>query len=289
MSTAVYDLVTAKILDALSQGVVPWRRPWTQLVSLPQNGITKRPYRGINLLLLSLAPHRDCRWLTFRQVTSLGGSVRKGEKATMIVFWRHWEIPDKESDHSKPLTIPLLRYYSVFNAEQAEGLPPSPVEPTDLRPAERNERLEVLIRDMPNPPRIQEGIGAWYRPSDDLVSVPALKTFCSTDAYYSTLLHELGHSTGHESRLNRKAVTGTVRFGSDDYSFEELVAELSSAFLCAEHSLDNSIIENSASYIHGWLSVFEGNPKMIVMAAAKAQHAADYIRGASQQVLEAVA
>jgi antirestriction protein ArdC len=208
------------------------------------------------------------------------------------VFWKHWELPSEgENVSPKRPAIPLLRYYRVFNVDQVEGvnLPPLPTSPM-AREHERIERAEIMIRDMPNQPTIKEGgRSAWYRPADDVVSIPALRTFASSDAYYSTLLHELGHSTGHEKRLNRKGVTGKIQFGSADYSQEELVAELASSFCCAELGLDNSLLENSASYIHGWLSVFEGNPKMVVVAAAQAHRAADLIKGSEHQQLEEVA
>ena len=285
MSTTVYDLVTAKILESLAQGVVPWKKPWYQFVEAPKNAISNRPYRGINVLLLGLTPFKDPRWVTFRQAQSLGGVVKAGERATMVVFWKHWELPTEgEESTLKQQAIPLLRYYRVFNAEQVEGLkvPPLPPSPFD-RENKRIERAEIMVREMLDGPTIREGgTSAWYRPADDLVSIPALCSFASSDAYYSTFLHELGHATGHEKRLNRKGVTGTIKFGSTDYSQEELVAELTSAFCCAELGLDNSLLDDAASYIHGWLSVFEGNPKMVVMAAAQAQRAADLIRGISE-------
>jgi antirestriction protein ArdC len=133
---------------------------------------------------------------------------------------------------------------------------------------------------MPDPPRIVEaGQSAWYRPADDLVSIPCLDRFESADSYYTTLFHELGHATGHEKRLKRSGVIGEVRFGSGEYSREELVAELTSAFCCATVSLDNDLIEDSASYINGWLKVLKEDPKAMVIAAAQAQKAADHIRG----------
>ena len=292
MSTTVYDLVTVKILEALAQGVVPWKKPWHEIIETPRNAVSKRPYRGINVLLLGLAPFRDSRWLSFRQARDLGGHVKAGEKATMVVFWKHWELPSEGEEATlKRQAIPLLRYYRIFNAEQVEGLdlPPLPTSPLEREHA-RIEQAEIMIRDMPNRPAIREGgASAWYRPSEDLVSVPALRSFASSDAYYATLLHELGHATGHEQRLNRKGVTEKNQFGSCEYSQEELVAELTSAICCAELGLDNSLLDNTASYIHGWLSVFEGNPKMVVMAAAQAQRATDYIKGVSASQSEEAA
>ena len=202
-----------------------------------------------------------------------------GEKSTMVVFWKHWE-PPSESDEARK-RIPVLCYFHVFNIEQCEGLDvPELYRPQPLNESQRIERAELLVQSMPNPPSISEGgQSAWYRPSDDHVQMPPLSTFESSDSYYATLMHELGHSTGHESRLNRKEVTGDIRFGSGDYSKEELVAELTSAFCCATVGLDNSLLDNAASYINGWLKVLKGDPKAVVIAAAQAQKAADCIRG----------
>ena len=174
----------------------------------------------------------------------------------------------------------MLRYYSVFNVEQCEGLKLPALPAVVSREHERIEAAEALVQSMPNRPTITEsGQAAWYMPSADRVNIPALGSFESADAYYATLLHELGHATGHESRLHRKELQGVVRFGSADYSREELVAELTSAYCCATLRLDNSLIDNSAAYLKGWLKALKDDPKMIVIASARAQKAADYIRG----------
>ncbi|HMS56825.1 MAG TPA: zincin-like metallopeptidase domain-containing protein [Fimbriimonadaceae bacterium] len=285
MSTAIYESVTNRIVEALKEGVVPWKKPWHTLSSLPVNTITQKPYRGINPFLLSLAPHTDHRWLTFKQLGLRGGTVRKGERASMVVFWKHWEPPADATDEEaeagrKQHRIPLLRYYLVFNLEQCEAhgfpelyVPPNPTEP------ERFTAARMIASSMPNPPRQIEGKNAWYRPADDLVQVPPPQAFDRGDDYFATLFHELAHATGHESRLNRPGVTGQVQFGSGEYSKEELVAELTSAFCCAASRLDTSVTESAASYISGWLELIQSDPKAMVIAAAQAQKAADYIQG----------
>lgn len=279
MSADLYARVTQTIVDSLHRGVVPWRKPWHTGSRVPVNALSNRPYRGVNILLLSLAPYTDTRWLTFNQVRDKGGTIRKGEKATSIVFWKQWEPPAAEDE--KPRAIPLLRQYSVFNAEQCEGLGlPDQHQPASSQ-NERLARAELLVRSMPNPPTIREGgTSAWYRPRDDLVAIPPLASFESSDSYYSTLLHELGHATGHVSRLNRSGVTDrTIEFGSGEYSKEELVAELTAAFCSAVVGLDHLLHDDSASYIHGWLQVLKDDHKAVVIAAAQAQRAADYIQG----------
>ena len=279
MKLTLYESITLKIIQSLETGIVPWKKPWHSTASLPVSLATGKPYRGINSFLLGLAPYTDHRWITFRQVQERGGSIKSSEKATMVVFWKFWEPP---SDTDEPVKrIPVLRYFHVFNVEQCEGLNvPALYKPDPFPEQQRIERAELLIRSMPNPPTISEGgNAAWYRPSDDHVQMPPLRSFESAETYYATLTHELGHATGHESRLNRKEVTGSIRFGSGAYGKEELVAELTSAFCCATVGLDNSLIANSASYINGWLKVLKCDPKAVVIAAAQAQKAADYIRG----------
>ncbi|ARU41209.1 hypothetical protein CCB80_08705 [Armatimonadetes bacterium Uphvl-Ar1] len=283
MSTAIYENVTKTIIAALEQGVVPWKKPWHQLQSVPTNATTNRPYRGVNTFLLSIHPYTDHRWLTLKQANELGGAVKPGEKATTVVFWKRWKpnVPQEEQEAGVTREVPLLRYFKVFNAEQCVGLTlPDLHKPEEYKEHERIERAELLIRYMPNRPSISEGGDtAWYRPSDDHVQVPKLDSFKSADAFYATLFHELGHATGHEKRLNRSGVTGRILFGSGEYSKEELVAELTSAFCAATVSLDDRLIGDAASYINGWLSVLKSDPKAVVIAAAQAQRAADFIRG----------
>lgn len=273
----LYETVTNTIVESLNRGVVPWRKPWDTGASVPVNALSNRPYRGVNLFLLAMTPFTDHRWLTFHQVKERGGSIRKGEKSTIVIFWKMWEA--KSAADEKGKQIPLLKYYRVFNASQCEGLNLSELERPESR--SKPERIDVadsLIRTMPDPPRIDEtGTAAWYRPGEDLVTVPPMERFTSPDSFYATLFHELGHATGHAKRLARQGVTESVLFGSGEYGREELIAELTSAFCCASCALDNSLTEDSASYIKGWLSVLKADSKALIIASAQAQRAADYI------------
>lgn len=249
---------------------------------LPVNALTNKQYRGVNILLLGLSPFADRRWLTYRQATELGGKVKTGEKSSMVVFWKQWEKKQKDGeDEEKPKSIPVLRYYNAFNVEQIEGLNLAPVFSSDrLSDKDRIARAESLIDSMPHPPFIEErGVEAWYMPEKDLVRIPKIESFSTIDSYYSVKFHELAHSTGHTSRLNRPGVMESVHFGSEGYSREELVAELTAAFCCATVSLDNVIETNSAPYIRGWMQALRHDPKAIVIAAAQAQKATDYIKG----------
>lgn len=284
MCGSLYEIVTLKIIEALNQGVVPWRKPWHTSSLMPINLVTNKPYRGVNPWLLSSAKFADHRWLTFKQAQELNANVRPGEKSTMVVFWKFPEKKTEEDSETQDKShAPVLRYYNVFNVEQCEGLslPPDPAR-MNLPEKVRIERAEVFVSSMRNPPFIEEqGSEAWYSPERDLVRVPKPSSFDTIDNYYQTLLHELTHASGHESRLNRAGVMGAIHFGSEAYSREELVAELGSAFCCAILGLDNSLIGDSASYIGGWLRSLKSDPRAVVVAAAQAQKAADYIRGVS--------
>lgn len=280
MSKSTYEEVTKRIIAALADGVVPWQKPW-HMTSPPVNAVSKRPYRGVNMILLGITPYTDNRWLTFRQAKEMGGHVKRGQESALVVFWKRWEVKEVEqTEEHKSRTIPLLRFYHVFNAEQCEGLSLEHQNSSKLSESDRIILAEETVRQMPRPPRILErGDRAFYRPSEDLVQVPPLSAFQSADAFYATLFHELGHATGHASRLERAGVTGEVQFGSLTYSREELVAELASAFCCSTLSLDNTQLNQSASYIQGWLKALKDDPKALTIAAAQAQRAADYIRG----------
>jgi antirestriction protein ArdC len=267
-----YQVITDRIIDGLKLGKIAWRRPWSKLY--PYNAVTKKAYRGINILMLGLTVYTDPRWMTFKQIEDKGGKVRKGEKGTPIVFWTWLEYADKDG---KPQTRPLLRYYYVWNVEQTEGLNLPPV--LEMNDNEPITDCESLVANMPNRPDIRhEGNRACYIPNRDLVRMPDMKLFESPTSYYETLFHELGHSTGHTSRLNRPGFMDCPEFGTCDYSKEELVAELTSAFLCQAVGIDNDAT-NTQAYINGWLTKLANDPQAIVWAAGRASKAADYIQG----------
>jgi antirestriction protein ArdC len=274
MKNQTYDRITDRITALLEQGTVPWHKPWKARTCLPRNLVSQRPYRGINVFLLIAMMYESPFWLTFRQVSQLGGSVRKGEKACPVVFWKQLKIEDKESQ--EPKKIPLLRFYHVFNVAQCDGLkspePVPAVESNIVKP-------EEIVAGMPQPPVIKHGMThAYYSPREDYVGLPARERFERTEGYYATLFHELIHSTGHENRLKR--FTGSAQlaqFGSDPYSKEELVAEMGAAFLCGHAEIGERTIDNSAAYLKGWLEQLKNDKTLIVQAAAQAQRAADFI------------
>ena len=269
---AAYDAVYNQIIDKMSKGDIPWRKAWTG--ANPRNGKTGHKYSGINMFILSMSGYADQRWYTYKQATELGGQVKKGEKSTSVIFWTMFNTED---DNGKSKTVPVLRYFNVFNHEQIEGLK------SDDTPQESIVDAEKLIEGyMGKPATLYGSSFAAYSPSQDRVTMPSREQFNTIDEFYGTLFHEYAHSTGHKDRLNRKTLTESTKFGSDVYSEEELVAELTSAFLCNHAGIDNTI-DNSAAYIKGWMKAFKDNPKMIVQAASKAQKAADYILGVSAE------
>ncbi len=268
----VYELVTEKIIEQLEKGDVPWRRPWGS-IGKPQNYVTQKEYRGINTILLSCARVSSPYWLTFRQAKELGGSIKKGAKAFPVVFF-NWK--EKELDNGDKSHYPFLRYYQVFNADHTEGIAYPEPERRDILPIPECERILV---GMPNRPILEHcEPRAYYSPSRDFVNMPKKNLFHHDQGYYATLFHELAHSTGHATRLKRhKEGEMECIFGSENYAREELVAEMGSAFLCAEAGLDNLTIENQAAYVSSWLKALRNDKRLVVLAAAQGQKAADYI------------
>ena len=269
-----YDAITDRVIATLEAGVVPWRKPWNGQGGMPKNLISGKAYRGINVFLLHCLAYESPFFLTFRQAKKLGGYVRKGERGCPVVFWT---IRETEEEEGKIRHVPLLRHYTVFNVAQCEG-----IDIPQLAEVEREhspiEAAEHIVENMPDAPEVRHGhTGASYSPSEDLVRMPRPEVFEDGARYYATLFHELTHSTGHSSRLDRKLDPGLAPFGSPDYSREELVAEMGAAFLCGEAGILDTNIDQSAAYIGGWLRKLQNDRSLVVTAAAQAQKAADYI------------
>ena len=279
----VYQIVTDKIIGMLESGAVPWRRPWSS-AGLPRNLVSKKPYRGINHFLLSASNYVSPLWLTLRQANELGGSVRRGEQSTLIIFWK---IDQKEEEPTEPGDEEaqrrfLLRYYRIFNLEQCD-LPQGVLDKLPQVETHDHDPIaaaELIVANMPQRPALETaGTKAFYSSLSDRVTMPPRDLFTTAEEFYGTLLHELTHSTGHKTRLARETITEAAPFGSPTYSKEELCAEMGSAFLCAEAGISPVVIENQASYIAGWLSKLRDDRKLLVYAAAQAQKAADFILG----------
>ena len=274
----VYQIITDRIISILEDGTVPWRKPWNNgREDGPLNLVSKKHYQGINCFLLSCTNFASPYWLTYKQAQELGGNVKKAEKGFPIIFWKIYEKEEPESETGKK-SLPVLRYYTVFNIEQVEGITaPDPSQSTWYK-HDPIETAESVVLTMPNRPTVNiGGIKAYYSPFHDLVSIPELFRYEKAEEYYSTFFHELAHSTGHKSRLNREGVNGQHFFGDFDYSKEELIAEMTASFLCGHVGIENATIQNSAAYIQSWIKVLKGDKKLAIIAAAQAQKAADYI------------
>lgn len=270
----VYEIISKKIETELENGRIPWHKPWKGGYKAPKNLITNKEYKGINSMLLGITEYSSSYWATFKQISSKGGKVRKGQKGTMVIFWKLWEKTTPEGEPDKK--IPILRYYTVFNTDQCDNLK-VPVEemPKDFSPITEAEAIVNNYKTKPEVKHVEQR--AYYSPSLDYVNMPKKGTFDSPEAYYSTLFHELVHSTGHINRLNRPVLTKAVSFGPEDYSREELVAEFGSCFLCGETGIEAPVIDNQARYIANWLRRIKSNRQWLVQASGQAQKAVNYI------------
>lgn len=271
----IYQDITNRIIDALEHGVIPWHKPWSSRGGCISYSSGK-PYSLLNHILLG---GQAGEYITYNQAVFAGGHVRKGEKAKTIVFWKPFETIDQETGEIEKHFY--LRHYSVFHLDQCEGVKPrwSVSLRSDLEP---DAAAEAVVTDYINRSGVHltvtESDRAFYRPSTDEVVVPELSQYQKLEEYYGTLLHELMHSTGHKSRLDR--IVDVAAFGSHEYSKEELVAELGSAFLLNRCGLESEAsFKNSAGYIQGWLMALQNDKKLLVSAAGAAEKAVAMILG----------
>ena len=282
MSSDIYSQVNDRLLAALEQGIIPWKRPWTG--RLPTNYDSGKEYRGVNILTLGITEmvhgYSSPYWLTFRQAQKHGGHIKKGEHASYIVFSeKKIREVEKEDGTKEQKVYHFVKSFPVFNWDQTEGVPKKEAGPALDPDRDLIEVCNSVLSKMPNPPVYREsGSAAYYMPKDDLVNLPPIETFKTTEGYAATKFHEYGHATGHESRLNRPGIMAVAAFGSEDYSFEELVAELTSAYLCARTGIGNTL-QNSSAYISSWLKVLKNDKTMLLKASGKAMASVEYIVG----------
>lgn len=276
----VYTIITEKIIEQLEKGTVPWHKPWYE-AGLPKNLITGRNYQGINVWLLSYLGYDQNYFLTFNQLTELGGRVKKDEKGHQVVYWNYpkkdGEKAEDTEDNQEPKKVPTLRYYTVFNIAQCEGIPADKLPVAETRDFNPINSCQIVVDAMQNRPVIQfKQQRAYYNPLEDFINMPKQKSFDTEEAYYSTLFHELVHSTGHHSRLNRKDLIQMAEFGSESYSHEELLAEIGTCYLQSYTGI-TSQFEQSAAYIQGWLWKLKNEKRFIFSASTQAQKAVDFI------------
>jgi len=298
MKQDVYSKITNQIIAELEKGVRPWLKPWNAEHAdgritrpLRANGI---PYRGINVVMLWSAAmakgYAAPQWMTFKQALELNAHVRKGETGSLVVFASkitRTETNDGTGEESER-DIPFMKGYTVFNVEQIDGLPSQFYPTPEPRSEEllRIERAEGFFAATKAAIR-HSGTQAFYSISSDHVQMPPFEIFRDAESYYATLAHECTHWTRHGSRLNREF--GRKRFGDEGYAMEELVAELGSAFLCADLELTPELRDDHASYLASWLKVLKNNPRAIFTAASHAQRAADYLNGLQPAAVQELA
>jgi len=281
MSINVYELVTNRIIEQLENNIVPWEKPWSGTLDGAFNRVSKKPYSILNQMLLKY----DGEYASFKQWKDLGGHIRKGEKSEIVVFWKMYPIKEKQDDGTETIkTIPLLKYINVFHISQVDGVEPLKQKVThDIEPIDKAEKI---LNDYWNRENITiehvKGDKAFYSPMFDKIQLPLFEQFKQSEEYYSTAFHESVHSTMKTSRCNRQEDRKgkVVSFGSEEYSKEELVAEVGSAQLMNIVGIETTkSFRNSTAYIQSWLKVLRNDNKFIVSASSKAEKAVNYILG----------
>ena len=273
----IYKRITDQIINRMQAGVIPWKQPWSSDTH-PRNMISNRPYHGINFWLLLSSGHESPFYLSFQQVKVLGGNIKKGEKSIPVIFWKLLDSEEKDGTIKK---TPFLRYYNVFNLTQTEGIDGGMIPALELPnpnfdPIAKAEELVEQWKDCP-PIKFNQS-QAFYSPAQDFIGMPNPQSFFRAPEYYSVLFHEATHSTGNIKRLGRHAKMRDLNFGSHSYSQEELVAEMGAAYLCGMCGIEQETIPNSTAYIQSWIRTFKNDPKVLVIAAAQAQKAVNYIQ-----------
>lgn len=274
-------MVTDRIINQLEQGVIPWQKPWTGVRSGAYNRISKKSYSLLNQMLLQ----HDGEYATFKQWQDLGGHVRKGEKSEIVTFWKIQPVEEEQEDGTKVVKqIPLLRYFNVFHISQVDGVEPLPKE--ELHDIEPIEKADQVLNDYWTRENItvkhKVGNRAYYSPTLDMICLPLFEQFNDSSEYYSTAFHESMHSTMKEDRCNRAEDRKgkIVAFGSQEYSKEELTAEIGSATILNIIGIETAnSFKSSAAYIQNWLSVLRNDVKFVVSASSKAEKAVKYIMG----------
>lgn len=279
MSKNVYQMVTDRIIEQLEQGCIPWHKPWTGTKEGAFNRVSKRSYSLLNQMLLK----HSGEYASFKQWTDLGGHIRKGEKSEIVVFWKILPIEEEKEDGTKTMKqIPLLKYINVFHISQVDGV--EPLKGSELHDIEPIEEADKILTDYWNREHIKvehvKGDKAYYSPMFDMIHLPLFEQFTDPNEYYSTAFHESIHSTMAESRCDRaeERKNKSVAFGSEEYSKEELVAEIGSATLLNLIGIETKkTFKNSTAYIQSWLRALKNDTKFIISASSKAEKAVKYI------------
>lgn len=273
----VYEMVTERIIEQLENGVIPWQKPWTGTKSGAYNRVSRKPYSILNQMLLQ----HSGEYATFKQWNEAGGHIRKFAKSEIVTFWKIQLIEEEEEDGTKvKKQIPMLRYYHVFHISQVDGVEPKEkIELQELEPIAEAERVKREYMDREHL-KIYEKITdkAFYTPIFDYIEIPCKEQYKNVEEFYSTLFHEMVHSTGYYKRLNRLESGASAGFGSETYSKEELTAEIGSAMILNRLGIETEkTFNNSTAYIQNWLQVLKNDNKFIISASSKSEKAVKYI------------
>jgi antirestriction protein ArdC len=280
----IYEEVTNRIIEQLESGVIPWHKPWHGVASGAYNRISNKPYSLLNQMLLK----HDGEYATYKQWHDIGGKVKNGEKSEIVVFWKILDVEETKDGKTEKKSIPLLKYINVFHVSQVDGVEPKAKKLVEHNPVEEAENIKIGYADRENIV-IKEIVTneAFYSPMKDYIQVPCKEQYDDIMEFYSTLFHEMIHSTGHKDRLGRlDCGVKLAGFGSENYSKEELVAEIGSAFLMNHIGIESpKTFKNSAAYIQSWLKVLKDDNRFIVSASSKAEKAMKYILGDKKQTV----
>lgn len=280
----IYEEITSRIIKQLEDGIVPWHKPWSGVMSGAYNRVSKKPYSLLNQMLLK----HDGEYATYKQWSSLGGTIKKGEKSEFVVFWKILQVEEIKDGKVEKKSIPLLKYINVFHVSQVDGVESKTITAVEHNPIEEAEKIKI---DYVNRENIVikeiETDSAFYSPLKDFIQVPCKKQYKDIMEFYSTLFHEMIHSTGHKDRLKRlDCGVEFAGFGTENYSKEELVAEIGSAFLMNHIGIETpKTFNNSAAYIQSWLKVLKNDNRFIVSASSKAEKAMKYILGEKEDII----
>ncbi len=270
--------------NSSGQDVAKAKKPIKELTKFLNtlNRLEGNAYRGINVFLLASLGFQQNYFLTYFQAKDIGADIKSGERPSLVVFWKWLDKKNSEESEDENTSTtskrrPLLRYYQVYNISQCENIPTDMIPQESKRETKPISECERIVAEMPNPPMLTQGGNACYIPKIDTVMMPLRQHFKNSEGYYSTLFHELIHSTGHQSRLNRKDVMQTNKMDVESYSQEELVAEIGACFLNSFSGIGIQDFRNNIAYIKGWLEQLQNDRKFIIYASAGAQKAVDYI------------
>ena len=292
MSEKVVQVLVSQIIEKIeAENLLPWQKPWSASQFQQKNYATGNVYQGFNQFVTAIQGYTSTGWITLNQIRKMKASILEGEfkKSTSIAFWKKKNIFEKNEDTGKNEIVGFyfrpVRFYNVWNIEQTDIEP----EQTDIEPEQTDiepEQTDIETNDIASSFIMKDGKlrlnhggdQACYSPKRDTIVIPEKRTFHSPEGYHATLFHELVHSTGHDSRLNRKTLTNFSSFGDHDYSQEELVAEIGACVLCSIAGIQNNI-NNSASYLAGWIKKLKEEPSILLKASSQSQKAVDLITG----------